>query len=457
MGFFAASWDPQPGKMKLTATVLPLVFIPALFGQPAPAASSLALSPITANLGSTVALDLSLVATTGSEPAGLQWTISYPASDMVLANVSAGPSLISAGKSVYCNSRTGTITCLAVGLNSNPILSGVVAQVTFSLASTVESSLLPISLAGTLGVLGDGTPAPIGGASGSVTIGNWQSSVPPYFTDVAPSSPYYTAANLLYAKGITKGCSASPLSFCPDLSLTRGEAATLLIRAIIGDPVSYSATPYFADVPTDHPFFAWIQKLYELGLTSGCGVNPLIFCPGNHMSRREIASFITRGRYFPAMPFLYSTTPYFTDVPSDDPFFPAIQKMTDLGMSGCSPATYCPGNDASRGETALFLVRGLLNQLLPLGTPVISVVSQPTVSRGASAVTVFVIGTNTHFDSSSVLNAGPGILVSGVAAVNAQTLVATLSVSSTATSGPHSLIVTTGSEEAVLPNGLTVQ
>jgi hypothetical protein len=342
-------------------------------------------------------------------------------------------------------------------MNSNPILSGVVAEVTLSLALTAESSLLPISMAGTVGVLGDGTPAPVSGSSGSITIGNWQSSVPSYFSDVAPTSPYYTAANLLYAKGIAKGCSATPLSFCPDRSLTRGEAATLLLRAIMGDPASYSPTPYFADVPTDHPFFAWIQKLYELGLTSGCGVNPLIFCPDNHVTRREMAAFTTRSRYFPAAPFLYSTAPYFADVPSDDVFYSSIQKMTDLGMSGCTPTTYCPTDDASRGETALFLVRGLLNQLLPVGTPVISVVSQPTVSRGDTAVSIFVIGTNTHFDSRSTLNAGPGILVSGVAAVNAQTIVANLSISSTATPGSRSLIVTTGSEEAVLPNGLTVQ
>lgn len=72
-------------------------------------------------------------------------------------------------------------------------------------------------------------------------------------------------------------------------------------------------------------------------------------------------------------------------------------------------------------------------------------------------VTVSVTGTNTHFADGLTLNAGPGITVSGLTALTAQTLVANLSVSPSATPGPRSLIVTTGSEEAVLPNGLTVQ
>jgi len=131
--------------------------------------------------------------------------------------------------------------------------------------------------------------------------------------------------------------------------------------------------------------------------------------------------------------------------------------MAELGMSGCTPLLYCSTNAMTRGEMAVVLVRGLLNQLLPIGTPVLSVVSPSVVFRGGPTVTIFVIGTNTHFAGGLTLNAGPGIAVSGLAALNAQTLVANLSISPSAVPGPRSLVVTTGSEEAVLPNGLTVQ
>jgi hypothetical protein len=72
-------------------------------------------------------------------------------------------------------------------------------------------------------------------------------------------------------------------------------------------------------------------------------------------------------------------------------------------------------------------------------------------------VMVFIVGANTHFGPGVTLNAGPGIAVSGLTALTAQTMVANLSASPSATPGPRSLIVTTGSEEAILPNGLTVQ
>jgi hypothetical protein len=435
-----------------------LVFAHALFGQGlASRQVSLALSSGSANLSGTVSLNLNVASTPGNQPAGIQWTLAYPPEDVVQVGVTAGPALIAAGKSIYCNSPIGRITCLGVGLNTNSIGDGIAAVVTFSLAPSTASSILPIPIGGMIAALGNGTAMPVDGTGGAIAVADWQPLVPAYFTDVAPTDFDYTAANLLYAKGLSKGCSANPPRFCPDRSLTRGEMATLLIGAVAGDPTSFNPTPYFTDVPPSHLFFAWIQKLYELGITGGCAVNPLMFCPDRPVTRGELAAFTTRGRYGRGTPFAYSGAPYFTDVPATDPFFSSIQKMAELGMSGCSPVLYCSTNATTRGEMALFLTRGLLNELLPVGTPVLSIVTPSVVFRGEPSVTVFVTGANTHFAQGVTLNAGPGIAVSGLTALSAQTLVANLSVSSLAAPGPRSLIVTTGSEEAVLPNGLMVQ
>lgn len=352
------------------------VLAQSLFGQGLPSGQvSLALSSGSANLSGTVSLNLNVTSTPGNEPAGVEWTLAYPAGDVVPVGVAAGSALTVAGKSIYCNGRVGTITCLGVGLNANPITNGVAAVVTLSLAPATASSILSISIGGTIAVLGNGASIPVDGTGGAITVAGWQPIVPAYFTDVAPTDFDYTAANLLYANGISKGCSANPLLYCPNNTLTRGEMATLLIRAVGRDPASSNPIPYFADVPPSHLFFAWIQKLYELGITSGCAVNPLMFCPDRPVTRGEIAAFTTRGRYGSATPFAYSTVPYFTDVPATDIFFSSIQKMAELGMSGCSPLLYCSGNATTRGEAAVFLVRGLLNQLLPIGTPALSVVS----------------------------------------------------------------------------------
>jgi hypothetical protein len=451
-------WKPGRWCWAVTLAGSYCVFAHALFGQGLPSGHvSLALSSGSTNLSSTVSLNLEVTSAPGYEPAGVQWTLAYPTSDLIPVGVVAGPTLTVAGKSIYCNSRIGTITCLGVGLNTNPITNGVAAIVTFSLAPAPANSILPISIGGTVAVLGDATAIPVDGTGGAITIAGWQPPVTAYFTDMMPTDPDYTAANLLYAKGISMGCSVNPLWFCPDRSLTRGEMATLLIRAIGGDPTSYNPIPYFADVPLGNPFFAWIQKLYELGITTGCASNPLMFCPDRSVTRGEIAAFTTRGRYGPTVPFAYSLAPYFTDVPATDIFFSSIQKIAELGVSGCSPLLYCSNNAATRGDIAEFLVRGLLNELLPVGTPLISTVSPSVALRGGPPMSILIIGTNTHFAAGLTLNAGPGITVSGLTALNAQTLVASLSVSPSAVPGPRSLIVTTGAEEAVLPNGLTVQ
>jgi len=435
-----------------------VLFARVLFGQGSPVQISLTPSSSAANLNGTLSLNLTVTTVPGSEPSGIEWTLSYPAGDVAAIDVAAGPALTMAGKSIFCNHRVGMITCLGVGLNANPIYNGVAAVVTLTLAPTTASSLLPLPVGATSAVLGDGTALSAGGNGSTVTVVGWQPPVQTYFTDIAPTDPNYSAANLLYAKGISKGCGANPLTFCPDHNITRAEMATLLIRATLGgDPTSFNPLPYFADVPASHLYFEWIQKLYELGITHGCANNPLMFCPDGTVTRGEIAAFTTNARYAGVTSFTYSAIPYFTDVPPTDIFFQSIQKMAELGVPSCSPLLFCSTQAATRGDVAGFLVRGLLNDLLPIGTPVLSMVGTSAVSRGTTFLSVLIIGTNTHFANGSTLTAGPGVTVSGLAVLNAQTLVANLSVSSSATPGPRSLIVTSGSEEAVLPNGLMVQ
>jgi hypothetical protein len=59
--------------------------------------------------------------------------------------------------------------------------------------------------------------------------------------------------------------------------------------------------------------------------------------------------------------FTHSTTPYFTDVPANHPFFRFIQKMRDLGFrSGCSATQYCPDSLVTRAEMAPLILRAIL-------------------------------------------------------------------------------------------------
>ena len=50
----------------------------------------------------------------------------------------------------------------------------------------------------------------------------------------------------------------------------------------------------FADVPADYFAIAWIEDLYNRGVTAGCGTNPLRYCPDAIVPREQMATFLVR-------------------------------------------------------------------------------------------------------------------------------------------------------------------
>ena len=319
--------------------------------------------------------------------------------------------------------------------------------------STQVSGSITLSAGSYSITLKNGTTGLTSASWGSLTIAS-----PGVFADVAPTDYYFEAASLLYASKITAGCSATPLMYCPDQQVTRAELAVFSVRAAIGgDPLpgTYSTTPYFTDVPQNAFGFAWIQKVYELGFTSGCGGNN--YCPDSPVTRDDMASFMVRLRYGSTTAFTYPSTPYFTDVAPNQFGFAWIQRLReDSIVAGCGATTYCPLDVVTRGQMAIFIMRAGFNQLLPVAAPQITSLSQTTIMNGSTA-TITVIGLNTHFvQGQTIVNAVTG-LAAGPATVLSPN---SLSVTVTAQSGfsqPAPLWVTTGSEDAVLPNGISIQ
>ena len=297
-----------------------------------------------------------------------------------------------------------------------------------------------------------------GGGAVNDTAGD-PTSILDAFTDVAANNPFLDAINLMRQYSITAGCGTGS-TYCPVDNVTRAQMAIFIIRAVLGgDNFTFSATPHFTDVPANAFGFKWIQKMQELGITAGCGGGN--YCPDSFVTRGQMAIFIIRARLGPAADatFTYPGAPLFTDVPANDPSFKWIQRMkVDSITAGCGTGTtYCPTDAVTREQMSIFIMRGAFNFLLPIGTPVATEVSVPQVSAG-QVIAVIIRGLNTHFaQGSTQVNAGPGITASNVAVVDAVTLTVQLTVAGNAASGPRTLVVTTGAEEAVLPNGLTVQ
>jgi hypothetical protein len=281
------------------------------------------------------------------------------------------------------------------------------------------------------------------------------------FADVPPSNPFFDAADLLYTLNITTGCSSNPLDYCPDQNIPRWEMAAYIVRAIYGgNNFPYSNVPLFNDVPVGANGFAYIQKMAELGITSGCGNGD--FCPLEAVARDQMAIFVIRMRYGATALFDFPSTPYFTDVNSSTFGWSWIQRLKeDSVTNGCTVTTFCPTDPVTRGEMAVFIVGGGFNALLPPATPVISSISPATIVRGAGG-TYTVTGLNTSFvDGVTTIAPIPGITVGAVTVSSATSLTVQLTAASDAIPQPVSVLAITGNppanQEAVLPNSLVIQ
>ncbi|MCY3540142.1 MAG: S-layer homology domain-containing protein [bacterium] len=110
------------------------------------------------------------------------------------------------------------------------------------------------------------------------------------FADVDASAWWSPYAEHLAVKSITAGCKTGPLRFCPDESVTRGQMATFLVRAFQLPP---AAGRGFVDTSgTIHA--ANINALAAAGVTTGCHPAPLRFCPGQPVTRAQMATFLHR-------------------------------------------------------------------------------------------------------------------------------------------------------------------
>ncbi|MCZ2151526.1 MAG: SBBP repeat-containing protein [Bryobacterales bacterium] len=173
------------------------------------------------------------------------------------------------------------------------------------------------------------------------------------FADVPASDPFVDYVRIIKTNNITNGCALN--MYCPNDSTTRGQMAVFIVRSLLGtDDFLFPAAPLFRDVPAGHPQFKWIQKLRQLGITTGC--NLLDYCPDDSVTRGQMSVFLIRSKF--GSTFESPATPYFTDVPSNNIFFQYIQKMKQLGVTtGCGGGQFCVNDTNTRGQMAAFLSR----------------------------------------------------------------------------------------------------
>lgn len=171
-----------------------------------------------------------------------------------------------------------------------------------------------------------------------------------FFSDDAASF-YESAANSARMAGLVQGCEAE--TFCGERYLTRAETATLLARAM--ELVPRVWTPFFAD-DDGSPHEDAINHLYKRGVFGGCagGEQPK-FCPDAALSRGQLAVVLQRALGLP----LDAPDRFGDDAGSE--YEGAINAIAAAGItSGCdasAPELYCPAQQVTRGQVAIFLVR----------------------------------------------------------------------------------------------------
>ena len=94
------------------------------------------------------------------------------------------------------------------------------------------------------------------------------------------------AINRVAAAGITSGCAAN--SYCPTTNVSRGQMASFLARAF---DLPTATTDYFTDDDgTTHE--ANINRIRLAGITTGC--TPTTYCPNPSVTRGQMAAFLRR-------------------------------------------------------------------------------------------------------------------------------------------------------------------
>jgi hypothetical protein len=178
------------------------------------------------------------------------------------------------------------------------------------------------------------------------------------FLDVAPGG-FDRFIHGLAGAGITAGCGAG--NFCPNGVVTRGLMPLWLLLAKYGPHYKppHGTGVLFSDVPAEYLGADFIEQFYHLGITAGCGMNPLRYCPYTPVTRGQMALFLLRTLEGPG----YTPPPatgIFSDVPIASPLAPWIEEIFNRGITaGCGtmPLRFCPNGNVSRGSMAVFVTQ----------------------------------------------------------------------------------------------------
>ena len=142
--------------------------------------------------------------------------------------------------------------------------------------------------------------------------------------------------------------------YCPGNTLTRAEIATMLARSMNGVDSYPSYQGHYADVPADEWYTGPIEYLVQEGVLSGGGGTFGVDYPATRALAVDMLMSVL------GSPLDATYHGYFSDVPEEAWFRVKVETAHQMGIAlGRPDGTFGPYDTLTREEAAAFLMRGL--------------------------------------------------------------------------------------------------
>ena len=182
-------------------------------------------------------------------------------------------------------------------------------------------------------------------------------AAPAVFTDVPQGASFQREIEAIYP-WITVGCGGTNYCPANNITRGQMALYLLKGKEGAAYTPPPCTTQIFSDVPCSNGLAPWINEIYRRGVTSGCGAGPLSYCPNNFITNAEMAVFVVQllfqGTGFTVPP--CTSAPY-TDVQCSAfaAAFIAEEARRQI-TTGCGGGNFCPGSNVTRASMAGLIV-----------------------------------------------------------------------------------------------------